>query len=213
MKISWFAPFYRWVEYIAFGRALEAARFALINRVTGADRVLVIGEGDGRMIERMLTIAPEARFDIVEISAEMITLAKHRIGSRDNVHFHNGDARTSSLLAPTSDRFDVIVTLFVLDCFDEAELGPLIRRLAAALTPDGTWLVSDFAIPESGWRRLHARFLLWTMYRFFGLVSGLRVRRLPPIGQSMTDAGMYLVDEQTHRLGSIRSSAYTHGNA
>ena len=33
MLIDRFAPWYRWVEYLTFGRALERRRFAFLNRL------------------------------------------------------------------------------------------------------------------------------------------------------------------------------------
>jgi len=36
MKIGYLAPWYRWIEYAAFGRALERRRFAFLDCLAAA---------------------------------------------------------------------------------------------------------------------------------------------------------------------------------
>ena len=202
MKIGGLAPWYRWVEYAAFGRALERRRFAFLDRLATARTVLILGEGDGRVLERLLNIAPEARFDVIDISPEMIALARLRTGNPNRVRFVCGDART---IARPEARYDAVLTLFFLDCFTEPDARRVIDRIAASLTPNGVWLVSDFAIPASGWRHWHARFWIGTMYRFFRVTTGLEARQLPPIERILAEAGMHRVERHEARAGMMYS--------
>jgi SAM-dependent methyltransferase len=210
MKIGRLAPWYRWIENAAFGRALELRRFALLPHIASARRVLILGEGDGRALERLLAIAPLARFDVVELSAEMIALARRRTNNSDRIDFHCGDARKETWPA---EYYDAVVTNFFLDCFSEADARCLIRQLANALTPDGVWLISEFAIPTAGWRRLHAQIWIWTMYRFFRLTTGLSATSLPPIEVLMTEAGMRRVAQEKKRGGLMVSEIWRHVGA
>jgi spermidine synthase len=210
MKIGRLAPLYRWIEYAAFGRALELRRFAFLPHIASARRVLILGEGDGRTLERLLTVAPIARFDVVEISPEMIALARKRTGNSGRIAFRCGDARTENW---TTEHFDAIVTHFFLDCFSEADASRLIRQLANALTPGGMWLVGEFAIPNTRWRRLHAQLWVWTMYRFFRITTGLSAKSLPPIEALMTDAGMLRVKQEKQRNGLIISEIWRHATS
>ena len=205
MRIGRLAPWYRWIEYAAYGRALERRRFAFLRRLAGARRVLILGEGDGRTIARLLRIAPRADFDVVEVSPEMIALARGRVRDSGRVHFQQSDARTQSWLAGS---YDGIVTNFFLDCFTDEDLTRLIPKLADALTPEGIWIVGEFAIPPRGWRRLHARSWIWTMYRFFGITTGLRAQRLPAIERLMREAGMMRVEQQSERAGLMISEVW-----
>jgi ubiquinone/menaquinone biosynthesis C-methylase UbiE len=205
MQIGRMARWYRWIEYAAFGRALERRRFAFLPRTAGAGRILTLGEGDGRTVERLLAIAPQARIEAVELSAEMIDLAQRRAGDSGRVSFQYGNALTYRWPA---EWFDAVVTNFFLDCFTEAELGPLVRHLAATLKPEGIWIVGEFAIPPRGWRRLHARLWIWTMYRFFGIATGLRARRLPAIARLMREAGMTRVEYEEERAGLMVSEVW-----
>lgn len=74
------ARWYQWIEYAAFGRALERRRFVFLNRLADARRILILGEGDGRCLERQLVTAPIADIDIVDSSARMIAIARKRTG-------------------------------------------------------------------------------------------------------------------------------------
>jgi ubiquinone/menaquinone biosynthesis C-methylase UbiE len=205
MQIDRFAPWYRWVEYAAFGRALERRRFAFLHRLAGARQILILGEGDGRMLQRLLRVAPQAQIDVIETSAAMIDLARRRAVDSPRVSFRLGDARR----VPFPDSpYDAVVTMFFLDCFDEAELRALIPKIERAMAPRAMWIVSEFAIPAHGWRRLHAMVWIWIMYRFFGAVSGLRVRALPPIERLLAEANLLSSEREEERWGSIRSQIF-----
>jgi len=198
MDVDRLARWYRWIEYAAFGRALEGARFAFLNRLAGARRVLVLGEGDGRALREMLAIAAEARFDVVDGSAEMIALARTRVGDSERVRFFRQDALASSL---PEGSYDAVVTFFFLDCFTEGELRDLLGRIADRLAPGAIWMISDFTT-EAGW---HARVWIWVMYRFFNVTTGLRARALPPIEKLLSEIGMRRTEVQRRRWGMIVS--------
>ena len=208
MKIGRLARWYRWIEYAAFGRALERRRFAFLDRVAGARNVMVLGEGDGRVLERLLTIAPQSHFDVIDLSPEMIALARIRTGNSDRVRFVCEDARTTDW---PEAHYDAVLTLFFLDCFTEPDARGVIDRVAAGLNPNGAWLVSDFAIPAKGWRRWHARMWIGTMYRFFRATTGLEARQLPPIERLLAEAGMRRVERGEERAGMMYSEVLVPG--
>lgn len=205
MRIGWFAPFYRWIEYIAFGRALEERRFALLPRVKDARRVLVLGEGDGRTTERLLQIAPGAQIDVIELSPEMIELAKDRTTGSDRVTFRCEDARDVELPA---SYYDAVITNFFLDCFSESDARRLIGKFAKALTPRGQWLIAEFAVPSEGWRRVHAWLWIRIMYFFFRVTTGLKPSALPPIERLMREAGLERFEHESRRAGLMISEAW-----
>jgi len=205
MQIGRLAGWYRWIEHAAFGRALEVQRFALLPHIASARRVLILGEGDGRTLECLLTVAPLAHFDVVELSPEMIALARRRTNNSARIAFRCRDARKENW--PTA-HYDAIVTHFFLDCFSELDARRLIGQLAKALTPDGTWVISEFAIPKAGWQRWHAQIWVGVMYRFFRLTTGLPTKELPPIETLMKETGMHLIHREKHRGGLIVSDIW-----
>jgi SAM-dependent methyltransferase len=192
---------YRWLEYLAFGRALERRRFAFLGELVDARRIMILGEGDGRLLARLLPIASQASIDVVELSAEMIALARAGAGSR--VRFLQHDARSIAF-----ESYDAIVTCFFLDCFNEEDSGLLVERLASALKPGGLWLMSDFAVPERGWQRWHACVWVWTMYLFFRITTGLTTRWLPPIEDQLRNAGLTRIARKAERAGMIVSELW-----
>jgi SAM-dependent methyltransferase len=205
MNLDPLARWYRFVEYCAFGRALERRRFAYLDRLAEARRVLILGEGDGRVVARLREVAPGASIEVIELSGEMIALASLRIGSTVRVRFRQQDARLADF--GVSD-YDGVVTCFFLDCFQEAEAQDIVSRLARALTPNGIWLMSDFAIPPRGWRRWHAAVWIWTMYGFFRITTGLRTAWLPPIEKLLAGAGLTRVEHEEERAGLMVSELW-----
>lgn len=205
MRIGWLAGWYRWIEYAAFGRALERRRFAFLPRLAGAWRILVLGEGDGRTAARLLVVAPNAEIDVLEFSPEMIALAKQRTGNSPRVTFRCANALTECW---PENHYDAIITNFFLDCFTTTEVRNLIRRLTSVLKPGGIWLIAEFDIPADGWRRIHAHLWIWTMYRFFGITTGLRARELPEIEKPLREAGMTRMEQQQERAGLMISEVW-----
>ncbi len=208
MKAGRIAKLYRWIEYAAYGRALERARFWYLDRLAGARRILVLGEGDGRALARLVDAAPHAEIDVVELSAEMIALARLRVGDCTRLRFHQADALS---LRYAEHDYDGVVTLFFLDCFSAADARTLIGRLAGWMAGDAIWLMTDFAIPESGWRRWHARVWITVMYAFFRLTTGLRARALPPIEDLMRESGLRRIEVREWQAGLIRSEVWRRG--
>ena len=210
MKIGRLARWYRWIEYTAFGRALERSRFALLPRLAFTRRILIPGEGDGRTLRQILAAAPRAHIDVVEISPEMIALAQAGVRGQaadyGRITFQCQDARTVNW---PNAQYDAIVTNFFIDCFSEADARDLIGKLANALKPNGIWLVAEFATPASGWRRLHGQVWIRTMYRFFGFTTGLRATKLPPIDALLREAGMLCVEKEEQRAGLMVSERWT----
>lgn len=199
------ARWYRFIEYAAFGRALEHHRFLYLDRLRDARKILVMGEGDGRSLARLLELAPQAEIDVVESSARMIELAQSRVASNSRVRFIHQDAAT---ITWPQDSYDAVTTSFFLDCFDEPTACEIVERLAQSLTPGGLWLMNDFAIPPSGWRHWHARAWIAAMYHFFRLTAGLRANKLPPIDVILNDAGLRLTESQTTFRGMIVSQVW-----
>ena len=122
MNADRIASSYRWLEYAAFGPALEQARFDFLSHAAQARRVLILGEGDGRFLARLLECNPRASVAVIESSARMIQLARQRVppDDRTRVEFHHLDAACQPW---PEGPFDLAVTHFFLDIltFPEAE--------------------------------------------------------------------------------------------
>ena len=207
MNADRIASTYRWLEYAAFGLALEQARFDFISRAAGARRVLILGEGDGRFLARLLGCNRYANVAVVESSARMIQLARERVPPAElsRVEFHHVDA-VSQALPPGP--FDLAVTHFFLDTLNCRDAGAVISRVNMLLSPGAGWLVSEFQEPLNGARRLHARLWLRVMYSFFSFTTGLKVSELPPYRDVLVRSGLAEIEHRERRLGLIRSQLW-----
>ena len=168
MSFDSLAPHYWWLERLTFGNRLQWCRTVLLPHLSSHRRVLIVGDGDGRFLEAFQRANPDAAVDYLDISPGMVELARRRATGR--VRFVVADVRTDPL---PGTGYDLIVTNFLLDCFPTDQLAGVIDRLANACAPNGRWLVGDFSMPASGWRRLAARVALTGMYLFFRITTRL----------------------------------------
>ena len=207
MNADRIAGSYRWLEYAAFGFALEQARFDFLSCAAEAGRVLILGEGDGRFLARLLECNRRGSVVVIESSARMIRLARQRLSRYDEsrVEFQQMDAVGQRL---PNGPFDLAVTHFFLDTLNCHDAEAVISEVSAALLPGAVWLVSEFQEPAGGFRRLHARLWLGVMYSFFAITTGLRASKLPPYRDLLQRAGLAEIEHRERRLGLIRSQVW-----
>ena len=197
---------YRWLEYLTFGLMLERCRFHFLPELKGTRRALVLGDGDGRFLARMLAANPLLQADAVDLSPAMLGLLQSRaarIGAGERIALHCADART---FAP-SGSYSLIVTHFFLDCLTMEEVETLVSRLLPHLAPGARWVVSEFAVP-SGAFSVPANCIVRTLYAAFRLLTGLRVRRLPDYSAVLGSAGLSLIAERRWLRGLLVSELW-----
>src|SRR5690606_1189468 len=90
---------------------------------------------------------------------------------------------------PTDDFYDVVITNFFLDLFDETELQEVMKKLSQWLHPDGIWLFSDFNICEKPVHAWWQRLLVRSMYWFFKMTCQLTPVQLPDFGRNFYQSG------------------------
>jgi hypothetical protein len=204
---------YRWLEYFSFGPFLEKCRFYRLDRDRGTlascRNALVIGDGDGRFVARLLREHPELRAEAVDLSPAMLDLLARRVadeGAGDRLTVRCADARMFN----PADRYDLVASHFFLDCLTTEEIFTLAGRIGPQLLPGAMWIVSDFAIP-GGAAALPARAVISSLYAAFGLLTGLQVRRLPCYNDALRRAGFLLVDRHEWLGGMLFSERWEYG--
>lgn len=202
------ASAYKWLEYLALGDDLERARFHYLDHLHGCQRVLILGEGDGRFLARLIRKYPSVHVDCVDASSRMLAKARGRLSQEEcaRVNFRHVDARFADLCA---DNYDAVVTMFFLDCFSTEDVVRLIHSVKLALRKDARWLWADFTLPAHGWRRWRALLWLHILYCFFRWQTGLAVCRLPPTESLLGAAGFILRREKSLQAGLLRSAVYS----
>lgn len=208
MNCDGIARWYRLLEYLAFGRALERRRREYIDEVAGATCALILGDGDGRFTAELLRRSKTIQVDSVDLSSSMLALAEKRVracpSSRVRVSFHQGDARTTGL----PGKYDLIVSHFFLDCFTREEMPALITRVAQVACPQARWLLSEFSLPSVGIKRWAAAFLIRAMYLFFRVSTGLRANCLPDYAGSLAREGFRRVRHKSTWGGFLVSELW-----
>ena len=197
---------YRWLEYLSFGPMLERVRFSRIPQFAGTRRALVLGDGDGRFLARLLASNPSLQAEVVDQSPAMLRLLEHRAtaaGAGHRVHIHQTDARAFQPTGP----YDLVITHFFLDCFTAAEVLTLAGKIRPHLSKDARWLISEFAIPP-GIASLPAKGVVTALYAAFRIITGLRVRTLPDHAQALARSGLILKARRRFLAGLLVSELW-----
>ncbi len=194
MSFDRVARIYHPGERLVFGRALQKCRTAFLADATRSRRALILGEGDGRFLAALLRVNPCVQIDCVDSSPSMVVTATARVaaaekGWRDRVRFICADARD---WLPPARSYDLLVTHFFLDCFDQSEAEKLVDKIGAAAGPGALWLIAEFSLPAGGLAHWRARAWVFTLYRFFRCITGITARRLPVLGQNLAANGFHL---------------------
>lgn len=199
---------YRLLEFLAFGRDLERARFAHLARLRECRSILVLGEGDGRCLERLVAAAPRAHVDCLDLSPAMLARAAARLAGSDaaaRVTFRQADLLAADLRPA---HYDAVVTCFFLDCFTARQAESVMTRITGSLRPGAQWLWADFHVPAAGFARWRARIWLGVLYAFFRWSTGIETRELPPVEPRLAAGGWVPVAELTLQRGLLRSVAF-----
>jgi SAM-dependent methyltransferase len=196
---------YRWMEYFSFGPYLQQCRCLRLTEMASYQRALVYGDGDGRFLAEMVRRAPEIRTTAVDASGKMLLRLAQRLPSGAQVRLVHADALACAPAEFPEAPFDLIVSHFFLDCFNEAEIASLVNAAAAKTAH---WVVSDFAIPRRQPARLVGALIVRGLYLAFGLLTGLRTRSLPNHARVMRESGWVLEDRRELLGGLLMSECW-----
>ncbi|MGB9418321.1 MAG: class I SAM-dependent methyltransferase [Acidobacteriaceae bacterium] len=166
---------------------------------------LVYGDGDGRFLAEMVRRVPEIRATALDASSKMLLRLAQRLPSKAQVRLVHGDALACAPAEFPDGPFDLIVSHFFLDCFNEAEIASLVARVNAAAAKTAHWVVSDFAIPRRQPARLVGALIVRGLYIAFGLLTGLKTRRLPDHVRVMRESG-WMLEDRRELLGGLLMS-------
>lgn len=198
------AGVYCWMEYLSFGPMLKDCRFYFLDHCASVRTAIVLGDGDGRFTARLLATNSNVQVDAVDSSvamlAELHRRAAHKVPSAGaRLQTIHADLRR---FTPNRNGYDLVVSHFFLDCLTDEEVAALVERMLQHLTPGATWLVSEFAIPEKGWRRVLGRVLVGFLYFAFNKMTNLQVRQIPDYAKILIRYG-FRRQRQVRFLGGL----------
>lgn len=208
MSFDRLAPHYGWMEAACAGDLMQRCRVRWLKEVCNSRRVLLAGEGNGRMLSACAKAMPTSEFVVLDQSREMLARAQRtweKIATRQRITFQRVDLREwDSEFEP----FDLVITNFFLDCFDTHELQRVINRIAAAATPQARWLNSDFTVPAQGWQRARAQVGLKMAYRFFRWATGISANQIVDPSAFLSAAGFALSAREPFDHGLLYSELW-----
>lgn len=201
MSYGRIARIYEWLERVSFGGRLRVVRESLLEDLArelgGGGRVLLVGDGDGRFLERLVEVVDGVRVDYVDSSDGMMRLARARVGDREGrVRYFTSDVRDWESVG-----YDAVVSHFFLDCFEGEELAGVVRLLVGSVREGGVVVVSDFD-PSVGW---WARGVVWVMGLFFRVAAGMRITKVLNYSRMFEAMGLKVVSEMSVMRGFIYS--------
>jgi hypothetical protein len=135
----------------------------------------------------------------------MLELAKARVDRADanRVEFLQADARDAQW---EESAYDLIVTHFFLDCFDQGDLPMLVDQIACAANPEARWIVSEFRPANRA-----GRLCIATMYLFFGMATDLETRSLADHHPHLLRKGFRLRRSELAWGGMLASELWIRG--
>ncbi len=202
MNFERLAPHYRWLERIFAGGLMQRCRTTFLARTKHCRRALLAGEGTGKFLAELLRNNPQIEITCIEQCAGMIGQIQRRL-AREQLDATRVQFKQMDILdwTPPSEKFDLIVTNFFLDCFRAGQLQKLVPLLSASAADDAVWLLADFRVPERGWRRWRAKIILASLYACFKISTSLSARRLTPPDPFLKSAGFALMERRLANFG------------
>lgn len=189
---------YRWLEYLSFGTMLERCRFRYLEECMESRQALILGDGDGRFTARLFANNPVLRADAVDLSPAMLTQLERRAARATIKSCSTRQPKETRLrtfcadvrhFSPASGEYDLVVSHFLLDCLTDRDVQELVKHVVPRLAPQSLWLVSEFSVPEKGWRRTAAQMLIRWLYFAFRKLTHLQVRQIPDYAAALTCCG------------------------
>lgn len=199
------ALIYQAIERVVFGGHLQAARVALLDQLPSWQRMLLLGDGDGRLLEVIvegMRKGSDQTIISVDHSEAMLHQQRNRIANQPaskQVEWIKTDALS---FTPDENSFDVIVTPFFLDCFTTEQLQSALPQWRDGLRQEGRWYYVDFVVPQQGWRRIPTGFLCRVMHTFFRLATGLPNSKLLNVPSMLRQMGLE-PEQQNYRFGGM----------
>ena len=209
MSFDRVAPFYDRLARLVFGSSIRRAQRHFLNYVPPAARVLLVGGGTGWLLPYLLEKPEVTHVTYLEASAVMLALAQRkahgvRSSTTASIRWVHGNKQQLA----SDDRYDVVITNFVLDMYTGAALDQLMKRLLNHLHPAGYWLFTDFRLSGKQRRRWWQQLMAQAMYVFFHLTAGINRQKLPFYDRHFAALGLRLVREKTFFGDFIVSQVY-----
>jgi len=197
------AKWYDRLSRLVFGKAQINAQLKLLEFIQPESHILIVGGGTGWILEAITKRFPQGlTITYIESSAAMMKLSKKRDIKQNKVYYINKPIEDCEL----DFKADFICTPFLFDNFSEATVSIVFNKLNNCLNTGGSWLFTDFTY-EPGISPKWQKWLLQTMYFFFGKVSDIEATELINM-QGYFDTNYEIIFEKQYFSGFIKAVVY-----
>ena len=110
-----------------------------VSEVQGANAILDVGCGTGRLLRSAESLFPDARLEGVDAAPEMVATAKSALGVESRITVRQGTAEE----LPFGDGdFDLVFSTMTFHHWADQRRG--VAEVGRVLGADGRWLLADF---------------------------------------------------------------------
>jgi ubiquinone/menaquinone biosynthesis C-methylase UbiE len=210
MSFDRLAPVYD-LLLLVFCGAVPRSQRALLSELDDCERALIVGGGTGRFLVDLVRSDKVRQIVCIDVSTAMLERSRRRLISCcpeavDRCEFRHSDVREFE-----DQPFDLVCTHCLLDCFNDAELIKVMRKLHGLLAADGRWMFSDFSAPTQQPMRLIGNVVVTVLYVFFRVTCGIKARRLPDFSAEFANLGLSPAAEETFMGGLLVARLYARG--
>jgi tRNA (cmo5U34)-methyltransferase len=207
MNFDRVAPHFKRLEKIVFNNQMQQCRTAHLAALPGLKKVALVGEGDGEFLIELLKHCDCEQIHYIDSSQTMMELARKRLQeysseALNRVEFFQRDLLTESM---PGQGYDLVVTNFFLDVFNEQSLIESISKVADSCQGGAIWLYADFQISGSKLQQIRAIMWLNLMYLFFRIVARIQTRALLDPSAILEKKGFQLKAMSEFGRGLMRS--------
>lgn len=170
---------YGLLEWFLFGNELQRGRVSQLESIGSPRKVLLLGDGNGRLLEQLCMRHPQCQIKSVDQSARMLERQRRRVervDAMDRVTFEQANLEQFQF---ADESFDVLMAAFFLDCFSNEMLERLLPRWLSTIRGGGYFVFVDFVDPDPSRIAMVSRAKLSMMHTFFRWTTGLQNRCLP----------------------------------
>jgi len=229
------ARYYDFLSRIVFFRAQLKAQIDQLHFIPANSSVLIVGGGTGWILEEIAKVHPTGlNITYVEISAKMLELSRKRYAGANHVTFVHSPAENlggdteDHLNQRTSDdpkentassannettpvpnkvpaTYDVILTAFLFDNFQQEKITKVFNLLDQQLNPNGLWLFSDFYLSAG---KKWQSYLLKAMYLFFKQISNVEARQLLNTEHCFRERSYHVLQTRFYYAKFIKALVY-----
>jgi tRNA (cmo5U34)-methyltransferase len=119
----------------------------LIDRLPTLKTVLDIGAGTGLFTQFIYQQRPDLHFTLVDISGDMLSVAKERFAGADNVTFEELDFSKW----PLEHKYDLIISSLAIHHLEDDQKSTLYQNIYNALNPGGMFINADQVKGRTPW--------------------------------------------------------------